>query len=189
MAAATHVRRKRPAEPGSKYRSSTAGFAVLSARSFCHTHDNLTRSLRKADLHLVTSASWEKLLLIPDDEAYDAVLVDMDAVERTCRNKHLTISGHRLVSLLAKHLATKPTALIVMTSLDFAEVEDLARSGVHAFLSPDATPHHCVEHIRAAISRVRKCRSRRVPLALDSTEIVLSPVTAPSAESAPAPTH
>src|SRR5262249_53129198 len=124
-----------------------------------------------------------------DDEAYDAVLIDMDAVELSCRNKHLTISGHRFVSLLAKHFASKPTALIVLTSLDFAEIEDLARAGVHAFLAPDATPQHCAEHIRAAIERVRAHRSRRASLALDSAKTGMPPIVSPKVEPAPTITH
>jgi hypothetical protein len=94
------------------------------------------------------------------------------------------MSGHRLVSLLAKQLATRPTALVVMTSLDYAEVEELARGGVHVFLTPDLTPSSCAEHIRARVGRIRTVQSRRAPLRLDDRVALVQPLIPPSAEPA-----
>ena len=158
--------------------------SVLTARGFSSTHKGLTQGLRKAGIIVRTASSWERLLLIPDDELFDAVLVDLDAVERDSKGKRQTMSSHRLVSLLARQLATKPTALVVMTSLDYAEVEELARGGVHVFLTPDLTPNSCAEHIRARVGRIRTSLSRRALLRLDSRETLVQPLAEPSVESA-----
>jgi hypothetical protein len=66
--------------------------------------------------------------------------------------------------LLAKQTAQWPTALVVMAGLDFVEVEDLARVGVHAFLTPDVTTRGCIEYISAAAARVRMWKSRGAAL-------------------------
>ncbi len=183
VAATRRTPRRHPAPPAKSGTTTAPRLSVLTARGFSSHRDTLARGLRKAGINLQTTSSWERLLALPDDEAFDAVLVDLDAAEHAHRSKRSAISGHRLISLLARHLASKPTALVVITSLDFAEVDDLARCGVHAFLTPDMPPGSCAEHLRAAVERLRRCRTRRAPLLLNDAQALQVPLTAQSAES------
>jgi CheY-like chemotaxis protein len=155
MVAASHQKPHKPARRARDSAPSPAVHSVLTARSFLLNHETIASNLGEAGIDVRTAQNWEELLVLSDDELYDAVLVDMDAVEQSTKHKELEVSGHRFVTLLAKQVAQRPTALVVMTSLDFAEVEDLARVGVQAFLTPDVTGRSCIESISAAVARLR----------------------------------
>ena len=183
MAATARMPRTTLARSRASSAAAVPRLTVLTARGFSSAHKGVAQALRKAGITLRTAPSWERLLLIPDDELFDAVLIDLDAAERDAQGKRQAISGHRLVALLARQVAAKPTALVVMTHLDYAEVEELAR-GVHVLLHPDTTPHDCAEHIRARVERLGTARSRRAPLRLDDREIAFQPPASPGVETA-----
>jgi transposase len=91
----------------------------------------------------------------------DVVLVDIDAADMLYDGVR-NLSGYRLVTLLARQLARRPVAIVVMTKLDYAEIEELGRSGVHAIVSPEIGGRALVEQLRIALGKVH---GRHVPLA------------------------
>ena len=131
----------------------------------------LADALRASDIEVHIVRSWDQLLaartLLPD-----VILVDYDVIGIGLDGGPTSVSGHRLVTLLAHELANQPAALIVFTALDYAEIEDLAQAGVHAFISPDTSHADGVALVRASVARQRaRCGAA---------------LRAPAAESSPA---
>ena len=106
-------------------------------------------------------ATWSRLPEAVDRIQADVVLVDIDAADLLYDGVH-NLSGHRLVTLLARQLARRPVAIVVMTKLDFAEIEELGRSGVHAIVSPEIGGRALVEQLRIALG---KAHGRHVQVA------------------------
>ncbi len=128
---------------------------VLTVQSLLRTRAELATALRNAQFDVRCVAAWDRLPEAAERINADIVLVDMDVVDREAADSG-RLSGHRLVTLLARLLARRPTALVVMTRLDFAEIEDLARAGIHALISPQTGPRRLVQYIQAAMERVRE---------------------------------
>ncbi|HLY30217.1 MAG TPA: transposase [Ktedonobacterales bacterium] len=148
---------KRPNISGSMRRSETPEAPViLSARPLLTTNPMLAKQLREARCELLLTASWERLVAGCEKTLADIVLVDYDAAERARHSGRQHLSGHRLVSLLARGLAAqareRPLTLVVLTQLDYAELEDLMRLGVHALEHPD-DPNRLTARILAAYQR------------------------------------
>jgi hypothetical protein len=125
---------------------------VLTAQSLLESRADLAQALRDAGMELRGMVDWEQLPEAAERIPAAALLVDMDAVD-DAHGGTQTLSGYRLVTLLARHLAGRPTALLVMTRLDFAEIEELVR-GIHALVPPSASSKELVAHIAAARRRV-----------------------------------
>jgi transposase len=85
----------------------------------------------------------------------DVVLVDMDAADFFYDGLQ-NLSGYRLVTVLLRQLAHSPIAVVVMTTLDFAEINELARGGVDAIVSPDISSQDFVEQVRSALHHARR---------------------------------
>ncbi|HUY76604.1 MAG TPA: transposase [Ktedonobacterales bacterium] len=119
---------------------------ILTARQLLTTHPALADRLRAAGRQLLLVGAWDRLLVGVEKAVVDVVLVDMDAADRS-RAGRQRISGHRLVALLARRLAeqartraTPGARLAVLTRLDYAEIEDLVRLGIHILGRPDHDP-------------------------------------------------
>lgn len=133
---------------------------VLTARTLVTARPALVETLRVAHYLVRVAPAWDQLLDDIEDRPVDAVLVDLDAVNRTQRGHIFDMSGHRLVSLLARLSLTRRFALLVQTALDFAEIEDLVRLGIHALIGPELADEQLVPLIHAALRRVRTPRRR-----------------------------
>jgi len=152
------------------------GPIALTARVFARKHPDFASELRAAGIDLRFVPSWDALLG-PRRQVADVILVDYDEAGRSSDGAPMTLSGHRLVTLLARHLARERTALIVLTDLDYAELEDLAQAGVHAFLSTHQAVAVHVADVLAAIKRRQLRRtSARMPLPVVVTVPVLTPI-------------
>jgi len=139
--------------------ASDAPHALLTVTALLRTRPRLAEALR-AHYAMQFVPAWEDL---PDASAQtqpDIVLVDMDRLvtfadghagsERPC-----AISGQRLITLLGRQLDAQcahPAALIVLTALDYAELEDLAPD-IHALLTPDTAPREMIAQMDAALAR------------------------------------
>jgi transposase len=134
---------------------------VLTANSLLRTRADLAQELHNAQLDLRFVADWDRMPEAVERIAADIVLVDMDAAEAASRDAR-GFSAHRLVSMLARQLAARATALVVITRLDYAEIEDLARAGITALIPPRLAPRALVEHLYAALAHVRQRRGSRV---------------------------
>jgi transposase/AmiR/NasT family two-component response regulator len=128
---------------------------VLTARTLLRVRSDITAGLRQENFGLRYVAAWNRLPEAIDRMQADVVLVDMDAADQTSDGiQHL--SGHRLVTRLARQVQKRPIGLVVMTHLDFAEIEDLARAGIHAVVSPGADAHALIEQVRFALYCARR---------------------------------
>lgn len=136
---------------------------VLTVRSLLRTRMDVATALRNAQFEIRCVAAWDRLPEAVERIQADIVLVDMDVVEKETGEKSGQFSGHRLVTLLARLVARRPTALVVITRLDFAEIEDLARAGISALIPPQAGARRLVQLIQAAMERARE-RHRRASI-------------------------
>jgi DNA-binding NarL/FixJ family response regulator len=131
---------------------------VLTAAPLLAARPALPDVLRAARCQVRAADSWSQLLEDADHSTVDVVLVDLDAADRDRRGHFLDMSGHRLVTLLARRSALRHFALMIQTALDFAEVEDLLRLGVHGLVRPDTPDEDLGPHVRAVISRISHSR-------------------------------
>jgi DNA-binding NarL/FixJ family response regulator len=143
--------------------------------------------LRRSPFDLHAAASWEHLLAASERLEAGVVLVDLDAAERSHSLRRLGLSGHRLVTLLARQLAEKAVALVVLTTLDYAEIEDLMRAGVHALLHPEREGAWCVEQVRAALARRQNVQAQQTQISRPESSPDSSMVTSPVRALVPIP--
>ena len=128
---------------------------LLTAHTLLRDRRDIATRLRQESFDLRYVATWSRLPEAVDRIQADAVLVDIDAADLLYDGvQHL--SGYRLVTLLARQLARRPVAIVVMTKLDFAEIEELGRSGVHAIVSPEIDGHALVEQLRIALGKAQE---------------------------------
>ncbi|HEX6122104.1 MAG TPA: hypothetical protein VFY89_03035 [Ktedonobacterales bacterium] len=132
---------------------------VFTARPFVRAHRALARQLKARGFELRCVRVWHQLLTTPLATT-DIILVDYDAAGHSDDGARTPLSAHRLVTLLARHLSGQPTALILHTELDFAEIEDLALAGIDAIISSKHGTPTSLDQIAAALSR-RRARTRR----------------------------
>jgi hypothetical protein len=132
-----------------------AALVVLTSQTLLRGRSDITAGLRQENFELRYVAAWNRLQKAIDRIQADVVLVDMDAADQMYDGIQ-NLSGHRLVSLLARQLQKRPMGLVVMTCLDFAEIEDLARAGIHSIVSPRAGVSALIEQLRFARERARR---------------------------------
>jgi hypothetical protein len=128
---------------------------VLTARTLLRGRSDITAGLRQENFELRYVAAWNRLPRAIDRIQADVVLVDMDAADQMYDGIQ-NLSGHQLVTLLARQLQKRPIGLVVMTCLDFAEIEDLARAGIHSIVSPRAGAPALIEQLRFALYCARR---------------------------------
>ena len=128
---------------------------ILTALPLIISRPTLGESLRAARCDLRVMPRWEELLEAIEHHPPDAVLVDLDEMDRRRQDHLFGMSGHRLVSLLARLSAQHRYALLVQTALDFAEIQDLVRLGAHALIHPALADDQVSSHIHAALARMR----------------------------------
>jgi transposase/DNA-binding NarL/FixJ family response regulator len=128
---------------------------VLTAQTLLRGRSDITAGLRQENFDLRYVATWNRLPEAIDRIQADVVLVDMDAADQMCDGIQ-NLSGHRLVTLLARQLQRRLIGLVVMTCRDFAEIEDLARTGIHAIVSPRVDARALIEQVRAALYCARR---------------------------------
>jgi transposase/DNA-binding NarL/FixJ family response regulator len=132
---------------------------LLTAQTLLRGRRDIATSLRQERYDLRYVATWSRLPEAVDRIQADVVLVDIDAADLLYDGVQ-NLSGYRLVTLLARQLARRPVAIVVMTKLDFAEIEELGRSGVHAIVSPEIGGRALVDQLRIALD---KAHGRHVP--------------------------
>lgn len=151
--AATHFAIKRaPVMPGVAH---TERPVILTARPLLVAHPMLAARLLAADCELLLARTWDRLLVGVEKAVVDVVLIDLDAVD--CRGAgHTRISGRRLVSLLARRLTelapmreNANPRLALLTRLDYVEIEDIMRLGVHILARPDDDPTTLLKRLLA----------------------------------------
>ncbi|GAC1457837.1 MAG: hypothetical protein PVSMB4_17590 [Ktedonobacterales bacterium] len=148
---------------------------VLTARSWLVARPDASQALRAGRYRVRTAPAWDQLLDSLDECAADIVIVDLDDANRGHGGHLFAMSGYRLVALLGRLATVRHFALIVQTALDYAEIEDLARHGTHALVSPETSGDNLLSAIQAATKRITTGRwqaqapSEYAPLARGST--------------------
>ena len=120
---------------------------LLTVEALLQARPRLAPALRAAGCEVRAVAQWEGLLDAIEGERTGATLIDLDAANRAAHSDAPdaseaphgapVLSGHRLVSLLARRAREKRISLVVQTALDFAEIEELIHQGIHALIHPD----------------------------------------------------
>ncbi len=128
---------------------------VLTAKTPVPSRRDIIATLRRESFDLRYVPTCHRLPEAIDHVQADIVLVDMDAAD-LCDPELPHMSGHRLVTILARQLAQRNVALVVMTSLDFEETLDLARAGIHAFVTPDLSASSFIGLLRGALLAARR---------------------------------
>ncbi|MEO7003746.1 MAG: hypothetical protein ABI068_18090 [Ktedonobacterales bacterium] len=152
----------------------TPARTLLTAASVLRTRPQLAAALRVHYAMQIVRA-WEDLLNAIEQVQPDLVLVDMDRLV-TVRDDSADVADHtsvadvadsvrpcpfsglRLVKLLARQLGEQATqrpqanALIVLTALDYAELEELAPD-IHAIIAPDMPPLRVIAQMDATLTR------------------------------------
>ena len=128
---------------------------VLTAQPLLRSRQDVAAALRAADFDIRHVATWDRLPEGAERITADVALIDLDAVDQACQDGG-KLSGHRLVTLLTRLLKTRSTAIVILTSLDYAEIEDLARAGIHALAVHTIPAKTLVKHVHVAIEQARK---------------------------------
>lgn len=173
-----------PAHASAPRRSHTATAAaplVLTARPLLRARPDLAPALAAAQLDLRIVASWERLLEAAERAPAAILLLDMDAADASGKRRH-ALSGHRIASLLARGRGPY-SALVVLTSMDFVEIEDLVRAGISQLLSPQIPTKALALCLRAAALRAQSHRSAPAPRPTPTP----IPIPAPASASAAPP--
>ncbi len=100
-----------------------------------------------------------------DQQPVDGIVLDLDA-SYGAGARQTTISGFRLLELLWRAVHTRPVALVVLTALDYAEIDDVLLRHVDALLPRPLPAAQLVARLEAALGRVaRRRRAGMVALA------------------------
>lgn len=70
------------------------------------------------------------------------------------------ISSVRLLALLGRLRRGRPVAIVVLTRLDYAEVEGAVRAHADDVVNPPVPPAHLIGRLRAVLARVCVCRQQ-----------------------------
>jgi len=94
-------------------------------------------------------------LELAEHTSLDAVLLDLDGSYEAGLNGTM-ISGFRLLYLLWRLTRGRPVAIVVTTSMDYAEVEGQIQANADDFVNKSVAPAQLLCRIRAALERVRR---------------------------------
>jgi CheY-like chemotaxis protein len=83
----------------------------------------------------------------------DIILLDLDGMYEI--GQAIKVSGFRVLHLLGRLKRERPVAVVVMTSLDFAEVEGPVRASADGFINKPIEPTRLIERLQGTLDRVR----------------------------------
>lgn len=89
----------------------------------------------------------------------DIILLDLDGMYEIHQTG--TVSGFRVLQLLGRLRRGHPLAMVVMTSMDYAEVEGPVRASADDFIKKPIEPARLIQRLRGALERVRSCHQQR----------------------------
>ncbi len=89
----------------------------------------------------------------------DIILLDLDGMYEI--TQAIKVSGFRLLHLLGRHRNDHPLAMVVMTRLDYTEVEGPIRASADEFVNKPVEPAQLVQRLQGALARVRARHQHR----------------------------
>ena len=121
---------------------------------------SFTLRLHAAVYEVYTASTASEALDLAEHMPLDVIVLDLDGYYATGLD-NLMVSGFRLLYLLRRMIGERPVALMVVTALDYAEVEGAICAHADALVNKPVSPGQLVARLRAALERVRsRCRSR-----------------------------
>ncbi len=103
-------------------------------------------------------------LELAEQVAPDVIVLDLDEQYEAGPQQGVVISGFRLLHLLRRLTSGRPVALVVVTRLDYAEVEGAIRASADALVNKPVLLAQLLGRLRAALERVRRRYQQSVPL-------------------------
>jgi len=104
---------------------------------------------------LYAASTVRQALELAEQATLDVIVLDLD--ERYEAGwEGVMISGFRLLQLLRRVTSDRPVALVVMTGLDYAEVEGVLHSSADALVNKPLLAEQLSGRLRAALERVRR---------------------------------
>ncbi|HEU5370351.1 MAG TPA: response regulator [Ktedonobacterales bacterium] len=96
----------------------------------------------------------------------DIILLDLDGIYEI--NQAGKVSGFRVLQLLGRLRRGHPMAVVVMTSMDYTEVEGPVRASADDFVKKPIDAAHLIHRLQGALDRVRsryqqRCAAERAP--------------------------
>src|SRR5947209_697181 len=104
-----------------------------------------------------------------------AIVLDLDSPYEAGAGQTM-VSGFRLLELLWRAVRARPAALVVLTALDYAEIDDVLCRRVDALLNRSITTAQVLARLDAALARVSQRRQS------DSLAFVAAPLPAAHAD-------
>ena len=89
----------------------------------------------------------------------DIILLDLDGMYEIRQAGR--VSGFRVLQLLGRLRHGHPLAVVVMTSMDYTEVEGPVRAGADDFVKKPIEPVHLIRRLQGALERVRARHPQR----------------------------
>jgi two-component system alkaline phosphatase synthesis response regulator PhoP len=83
----------------------------------------------------------------------DIILLDLDGMYEI--GQAGKVSGFRVLHLLGRLRRGHPLAVVVMTSMDYSEVEGLVRASADDFVNKPIEPARLISRLQGALDRVR----------------------------------
>jgi CheY-like chemotaxis protein len=94
----------------------------------------------------------------------DVIVLDLDEMYEISPGQ-VVISGFRLLHLLGRLTRERPVAVVVMSSMDFAEVEGPVRASADDFVNKPIEAAQFIRRLQGALDRARTRHQQRVPVA------------------------
>jgi DNA-binding response OmpR family regulator len=89
----------------------------------------------------------------------DIILLDLDGMYEIKQAGR--VSGFRVLQLLGRLRHGHPVAVVVVTSMDYAEVEGPVRASADDFVNKPIEPAHLIRRLQGALDRVRARHQQR----------------------------
>jgi CheY-like chemotaxis protein len=125
--------------------------AVMPTEAACA---ELALGLGDAGYSLCTAWTTHKALELAEQSPIDVVILDLDGRYEVGGNSTV-VSGFRLLHLLWRLTRGRPVALVVISALDYAEVEGAVRERADDFINKPVGGMQLLSRLRGALSRVR----------------------------------
>jgi CheY-like chemotaxis protein len=89
----------------------------------------------------------------------DIILLDLDGMYEI--TQAIKVSGFRVLHLLGRRRNEHPMAVVVMTRLDYTEVEGPIRASADEFVNKPVEPAQLLQRLQGALARVRARHQHR----------------------------
>lgn len=148
--------------------------AVLMVMPDVGTSSEVSLHLGAAGYDVWAASDGCLALEIVEQTPPDLILVDLDGMYEI--NQCGKISGFRILHLLGRVRCERPLAVVVLTSLDYTEVEGPVRASADAFMNKPIAPAQLLYRLQGTLDRVRSRHQQRAVPAIPPERVHQMPV-------------